>query len=78
MKITIIHLNDEGLMEHYVGAVTGTLNKANRDALRDQFNAHGNPGEDEDARYLTFVEVECTERFPSHLPNIEPDEDDPE
>jgi hypothetical protein len=77
MKITIIHLYDGGLVEHYVGAVTGTLNKANRDALRQQFKADGSPYDEEDVRYMTFVEVECTEEFPKHLPNIEPDEDDP-
>jgi len=66
MKVTVVSLVDNGLVETYVGVVLGTLSEEDRERVASSFGAQYRPGpeSDEDLREVSFREVEPAE---SHL-----------
>ncbi len=69
MKVTIVTLYDGAQAEHFVGAVDGSLSDEQRKQLAIDYDALldvPDDDEDEEPRYLTFVELD-TVTTPSAL-----------
>jgi hypothetical protein len=64
VKITLVTLYDGAQADHFVGAVSGSLSNEQRKELAVQYDALldvPEDDEDEEPRYLTFVELDTVE-----------------
>jgi hypothetical protein len=69
VKITLVTLYDGAQADHFVGAVAGSLSDEQRKELAIQYDALldvPEDDEDEEPRYLTFVELDPVSQ-PSEL-----------
>lgn len=75
MKVTVVTLYDDGLVEHYVGVVEGVLSKENREAVAEGLDAEVFEGQEqeEDGRYVYFRELDTCKALEDlvDLPNID-------
>jgi hypothetical protein len=75
IKVTVVTLYDDSLVEHYVAVVHGSVDDGARRKLADGLNARlpGDVEDEEDERILYFREVETCDSPADvdHMPNID-------